>query len=354
MADDVSIKVIADTSEVKTQLTEVRTEFVSMGTAFESVRTVMVSSTTDIKTSFSELSVAAQAAGEKAKESADKHEGLFSKLKSGVEHVADFAKEAMKSGGEVIELGKKVYEFAEKMGDAAEHTRNLSMALGLTVEQTQTLEAYGKATGTSLEGVTAAVSKMDRALVEARGGSDKQVAAFQRLNIDIDKSHTQFELFKESIQGFANITDPFTKISVAQTVFGKGFLNVAGLIGITKEELSSFDGAIDQFGAKSAEANEKGLKLAEAFDINKIAMQGVGNILMQSLAPAFTRIVTDINKMILGFVQSYKEGGEAKGFVDQLAFALDVARIAFSALGENAGEVLRAIAGDAEIGRAHV
>lgn len=229
---------------------------------------------------------------------------------------------------------KEVIDFARDMGETAEQVAHTATTFGLATGEVQQLKALASGAGVPFEALTTAMQRSDRALTTAREGSAKAGEAFKVLGINIHEPIGQVQLIQQELAGLANVQDIPTRIGLAMQLFGRNIQAVAPLIGLTKAQLDEINQATVAYGAVNDDAQAKGMALAEAINTQHIAMQGLGNTLTEALAPAFTQVVEAVNKLILGFVESYQSGGEAKSLMDTLAVSVKVVATAAIGLGE--------------------
>jgi hypothetical protein len=247
-------------------------------------------------------------------------------IKGAAEAVRSF-REMLSGIGEAILAAfavEAVIDFAKQMGETAEQIAHASETFGLTTSQVQRLKAEAAGAGVPFEALTTGIMRSDRALTQAREGSKQAEEAFKTLAINIHEPIDNFTLLQREIEGLAGIEDVPTRIGLAMQLFGRNVQSIAPLIGLTKEQLADLNTEMDTFGIKNDDAESKGLALAEAFNTNKIAMQGLGNVLTSALAPSFTAAVQAINGLIASMVQSYEHGGLVKQIFDAIGVTLNV------------------------------
>lgn len=289
--------------------------------------------------------------------------GSFREIRTGATEAAEKVKgtataitemrEAIAGIGEALVAAfavEQLTEFARKMGETAEEIDHTAITFGLTTAQVQQMKAEAAGLGLPFDAFTTAMMRSDKALTTAREGSKQSAAAFKMLGINIHEPVDNLTLFNREIAGLANIQDVPTRVGVAMQVFGRNIQSIAPLIGVTKEQLADLNKAIADSGAISDVAEQKGLALADAFNMNKVAMQGLGNVLTDALAPAFTSIVQGVTQLITGFVKSYQEGGTAKQVMDAIAWTVKELADVFALLGATAIYVWDTIDGAAWMG----
>lgn len=232
---------------------------------------------------------------------------------------------------------EKVKELVLGMAEAAEASVHMGQTFGISVAEVQQLNAMAALTGVSVNAMGTAITRLDKAVVDAKSGQEKQSEAFQTLGINLNVARTQTELFNTTLEALGSIKDPFERVSLATTVFGKNIKDIGPILGMTQEQLDDIAAKTEEYGAVNTEAAAKGFALAESMNENKVAMQGIGNVFVDALGPALTEIVTDINSLAAAFIESYKEGGTAANtmiyFADCIKAVVQIVDTVFTAIG---------------------
>ncbi|HEX4097542.1 MAG TPA: hypothetical protein VHX64_12485, partial [Caulobacteraceae bacterium] len=289
--------------QVKSVLGQLRTEVGGLGSAFKTMGESAV-------TGFGRAREGALTAAEGVRNAAEQVSALREMLAGiGEAMIAAFAIE-------------QVVEWTKEMGEAAEATMHTAETFGLATTDVQRLKAEATLLGIPFEAITTAMQRSDRALTTAREGSRQAAEAFKLLGIDIHDPIGQIDLINQEMAGLATIQDVPTRIGVAMQLFGRNIQAVAPMIGVTKAKLDDYNQTIVDSGAVSADAEAKGLALADANNKFGVALQGLGNVMMTSFAPLLTQVVGILTDLVTGFVQSYNSGGLAKQMMDGLAVAL--------------------------------
>lgn len=321
MVDDVSVQFGANTAGVETGGQTVKGVVASIGAGVQGLIDLMVELGGASTGSFRQMGTAAHEAGEQVKGAA---EGVSA------------MREAISGIGEALIAAFAIHEiadFAKGMAETAEQVAHTATTFGLVSGQVQQLKALAAGAGVPFEALTTAMQRSDRALITAREGSKQATEAFKTLGINIHEPIDQASLLQREIAGLANVQDVPTRIGLAMQLFGRNIQNIGPIIGLTKDQLDAINQSMTDYGVVSDDAEQKGLALAEAFNTNHIAMQGLGNVMAESLAPVLTTVVDGVNQLIKGFIQSYNQGGAAKTIMDLLVVSLRALVTAAAALG---------------------
>jgi hypothetical protein len=316
MADgsDLSVKFGADTKEFQAGADGVKAEFTGLRGSVQTLTDALLVLGGAATGSFREMRTGALEAHEQITGAAESVVALREAITGiGEALIAAFAVE-------------QLVEFAKKMGEAGEKVEHTALALGMTTTEVQGLQAIANATGMSLDGVTGAAQRLERALGMAHTSSstsiNRQAAAFKQLGIDINEARTPAELFNEVVAKFAEMPPSLNKSQEAMALFGRNIAEVAPLIGLTAEQLAEVQRQTEAYNLKNDDAVTKAAALGEAFNENKNAMQGISNVMAQAFAPVLTVIVDGVNELAKAFIQSYEHGGTAKTVMDLLRIVL--------------------------------
>lgn len=173
----------------------------------------------DLEARLANLQAGLDKAGLLAQQSADRMTGAFKTTQAAI-------------GGLVGALGaREIIRFFNATVDGVDKLNDLADATGATVENLSALEDRAVRTGTSVDTMGDAVIKMNKALADAKPGSD-QAAAFEALGLSIKelKALDPVQAFQQiaiALQGFA---DDGNKARLVQELFGKSLRDVAPLL----------------------------------------------------------------------------------------------------------------------------
>ena len=201
--------------------------------------------------------------------------------------------------------------------DGIDKLNDLADATGATVENLSALEDVAARTGTSIDTAGDAVVKMNKALADAKPGSD-QAKAFEAIGVSVAelKQLDPVEAFQRiavALQGFA---DDGNKARIVQELFGKSLREVAPLLRDVAEA-----------GKLVATVTKEQTAEAEKFNKELFAMQKTVLDLSRALIGPF---VSSLNKAIAGI-------REARGAWETLKAIDASAGILMGGVAPNAG-----------------
>lgn len=212
-----------------------------------------------------------------------------------------------------------VMNWARAIGDASQKVNELSQRLGMSVTDVQMLSAIAQVSGTNIDQLATGVSRLDVSFAMARAGAKQQGQAFRELDIDVNGTYTNMELLREVMDRFKDMPDGPQKTALAIRTMGQAGATLIPFLNQGAQGFDELNTKIEKYGLLSAEAQAAGMRLGNSMDENKLAMQGLQNVLAQAFAPVLADITDGINKLVAGFIKSYQEGGAAKQFLEGLA-----------------------------------
>lgn len=314
--DNLQIKFGADTAGLKTGEEQAKAAITNIGASVKGLVDGFMLLGGAARHSFSEVREGAMEAAEHVKGAAESVT-LFREAIAGIG-------EAMLAAFAVEQLT----EFAKKMGETAEATYHTALTFGLTTSEVQRMNAMAAGAGVPAEALSTGMMRLDRAMMMAREGSTQAADAFKAIGINIKEPMTQTQLLSETLEHLGEMEAGPAKVAVAMALFGRNIQAIGPLLNMTHEQMEELNETISASGAVNDKAEQKGLALAEAFNTQKIAMMGLGNVMTDAMAPVLAQIVNEITRLIQGFVKSYQEGGIAKTVMDSLATSLRFAAAA--------------------------
>lgn len=213
--------------------------------------------------------------------------------------------------------------FGSKMGDIAEKLDQISQKLAVSASTVSAWGAVVGMAGMSTEKWASAMTKLAKAQVDAANGGKKQSAAFRVLGIDIKNTRDQNELMLQMADRFSKMEDGPRKVALAMATMGRAGAEMIPVLNMGREALEAQMEVARSYGAvMSDELVAAGLRVDDAMDQMGLGMQGLKNTLFEALAPTIEVVVTGLNEMIKGFIQSYREGGTVKTVMDTLVVAI--------------------------------
>jgi hypothetical protein len=308
----VQVKFGADTAGFDAGAAEAKEEMANVGASVRSLVDLFLILGGAATGSFREMRAGAAEAGRQIKETA--------------ESVREF-REAISGIGEALIAAfavEQITEFAKRMGETAEATYHTALTFGETTSEVQAFNAQMKALGIAPDAAVTSFGRLDRALTNARDGNKQMAETFKGLGVNIAEPMSQTELFEKTIQGLSKVQDVPTRIGDAMRLLGRNIQGIAPLLGLTTAQIEEAKKVTEEYGASNDQATARGLALAESFNTNKVAMQGLNNVLTDALAPAFKVLVDGVNGLIKSFIDSYRQGGLVKGLCDALTAALQI------------------------------
>jgi hypothetical protein len=336
---DLELKFGADTTDVDAGADDVKAQILGIADTMATMTAAITEQTSAIKAGFAEMAEASAETRVEMERDFEEEEagllGLFGTVREGVESVKEL-RESFMGFGELIIAAfavEEIVEFVEKMGEAGEQVEHTAQFFGLTISQVQQLSAELTEAGAAPGALDTAMRQLERSSSAAVSGTQKAADAYKAIGVNLNEARTPAELFKATVEGIAALPGP-DKAAVSIAIFGRSALQLAGILGTTKEGLEEMSAAADNPAVKFAAATQAAAQLGEALNMNKVAMTGVQNILADALAPTFTEIVEDITKFIRACTDSYMSGGLVAQILNTIAVTLQAVSTVFEEFGQ--------------------
>ncbi len=194
-------------------------------------------------------------------------------------------------GAVIVDSTRRAMEYGDNMAALADRT-------GLSTRALQAFEVQAKLGNSSLDGVVAAVNKMQLAMVN---GS----TAFQKLGLDINtlKAMDPDKAFTEVAKAIESIADPAERAAARVAVFGKSANELAGTLKAAAQGAGELGGALsDEALGAAAELQDQADLLDKAWE--RVILQ-FGASIAQS--PEMGRALEDITQMVVKLAQTVAE-----------------------------------------------
>lgn len=233
-----------------------------------------------------------------------------------------------------------VAAFTKQIGDAAEKTLQLSDRLKISTGDLQALQYAAEQSGVSFESLSGGVSKLYRALDQARQGGAGAAEAFDRLGINVQAfaSQSLSQQLEQLATKFAGITDPVRATSLAIDLFGK---SGAELVPFLQQGPDAIGELTARFKALGLELDRGALenldKAADSLDdLARVAKKAAAEALapladtLKSLADIAGAAARAIGPLLSGVFDVFRGTVEAAGAA--LAYLLEGIALAGSVL----------------------
>lgn len=140
-------------------------------------------------------------------------------------------------GAGLVSAGRDAVNFADRLHD-------LKASTGLTFDELQRLNFAGAQVGVDLETAAKAVNRLQRALVEDKGGA---AAALDKLGLSVDAllKMSPWKMFQAISDAIAKLPTPAERTAAAMQLVGKSGAELLPLLGHMKELEVGFKGMSD-------------------------------------------------------------------------------------------------------------
>lgn len=174
--------------------------------------------------------------------------------------------------------------------------------VGLSVNAYQEWAYVLEQTGVEASELTGLIKGLTDQQKEVRNGSEDVIRAFNELGMSTEKviNMTQEELFRTTIAQLQKVTNEVERTSLAYQIFGEDAAHIANLLRLTNQETSDMAAQVHLLGATiSGDFLAKSVALSNAVSNLKLAWQGLTNTLAELFMPVITKIVDALTKAIV-------------------------------------------------------
>lgn len=235
---------------------------------------------------------------------------------------------------------RAIVAFTQAIGDAAERTDQLAQITGLSSREVRQWGTVAQASGKSVEDIVGAVGKLELSFTKAAAGSKKQADAFRELGIDIRGVKSANDALLQVADKFSKMEDGPRKYALAVALMSKNGKEMIPILNGGSDALRQQMQAATDLGAvwgrtaeEQDEFEKKGLAVDAAMDELGMGLSGLGNMLVDALAPAIIATVEAMSNMVRSMVESYRNGGIVKGIMETLVVTFKVVATAVAMLG---------------------
>lgn len=220
---------------------------------------------------------------------------------------------------------KKVLEFGEAMGEAAEQIDKVSQKLGMSAEEVGKWHGVAAMIHMDAAQMDSGFTRLERAMYMAANGGKQQSAAFKELGIDIRNLKSPSDAILAIADKFQTMPDGPKKIALSMQLMGRAGAQAIPILNQGSEGLKEMMQAAEDTGAvMSTDLVNAGLAVDEQFDEMHLLGTGLKNMFFEALAPAIHAIVSGMVSLGKRMIESYKNGGLVKWIVEALAVSFKV------------------------------
>jgi hypothetical protein len=226
--------------------------------------------------------------------------------------LALMAAQATAAGLAIKGLADITRDAVEATGQYAEEVLNLSAKTGIGTDQLQQFKYVADVAGISFEGLTRGVTMLERKMIEIGKGSGAGADALARLGISARDANGEFKsmdvLFPQIIsklQGIGNVTE---RNALASQLFGRGWAEVAPIIGMSAGNLNDLMAEAKKLGVVlDSKELQQAAELDDQFDRLKQAAAGLFRQLGSAVTPTLLETVEDITADLPGYIDDAKQ-----------------------------------------------
>jgi hypothetical protein len=239
--------------------------------------------------------------------------GTAGKLSGGLRGLAGAAGGLSGALGSLVPLatGAGLAAMAKGAIDAADNMNDLSQKTGVSVESLSKFQQAANASGTSIEGVGAAMIKLNRNLATGNAGAAEAMTALGLSATDASgKLKTTDQVMLEVANKFAKMPDGANKTAAAMALFGKAGADMIPLLNGGSKAISDLSATMttefaqgaDSLNDKLAALQGKLLQLGVSLGTALMPFLNVVSDLVLKLANAFAAMPGPLQAIVGGVV----------------------------------------------------
>lgn len=254
-----------------------------------------------------------------------KYSGLSSSGLSRMNKVGGFLHRTLFGlGGQMLALGAGFAAIAGIRGAISsteaftKSVIQLHAVTGMTVADTSRWVATLQARGVSVDALGRSWTILAKSQQAALSGSKTALAAYAKLGINVNtlRGMSPEQLFLTTVDRLKSIRDHTERLALAQQLYGRGWQQLAPLIGLGSKGIEEQLRLADKYGITLHGKTLRSLRdLEEAQRENQMAVLGLNLALGQALIPTITKGIKWVN----GFINEMRTG---KGTGGEFANAL--------------------------------
>jgi len=225
---------------------------------------------------------------------------------------------------------------ARMFATVGDDLEEMSQRTGVSVEALSELGFAADIAGSDLETLETGIKHMQRAIVEAAGGSESAQQALAKLGVSAADlaGLSPDEQFKRMADGIARIEDPALRVAVAMQIFGRSGTKLIPLLAEGASGIEALQEQARRLGLTvSAETAHDAAELNDALDsLWRVVRQGVFTI-GSALAPTLKELAERITRIIVTATDWIKRNREVVVWALKVAAAVAASGIALIVLG---------------------
>lgn len=225
---------------------------------------------------------------------------------------------------------------ARMFATVGDDLEEMSQRTGVSVEALSELGFAADIAGSDMETLETGIKHMQRAIVEAAGGSESAQQALARLGLSAADlaGLSPDEQFKRMADGIARIEDPALRVAVAMQIFGRSGTKLIPLLAEGASGIEALQEQARRLGLTiSADTAHDAAELNDALDsLWRVVRQGVFTI-GAALAPTLKELAERITRVIVTATDWIKRNREVVVWALKVAAAVTATGIALIVLG---------------------
>lgn len=194
------------------------------------------------------------------------------------------------SFGAMAEAGKAVVELGEQFGEFGAHFQDLHETTGIAVSSLQQFDLAAQMSGTTVDAVAGAVTKMEANLIKGK-------SAFDALGLSVSqlKGESPDQMFQDVADKVENLSTSAEKVAALKDIFGKAGADLLPFI----DDLERAKEAAEKFGLVLSDDDiAAGKELNTEFKTLSAVTSDLWKQLGADIAPGLTNFLKDVTEAV--------------------------------------------------------
>jgi hypothetical protein len=239
--------------------------------------------------------------------------------------------ETFKALGEAVLAAlaiEKIAEWAAEVAELGEKMQQSAQQTGIAASQLSVFNVAAENMGSSAEGVTSMMGRLERSVAAAGNASSAQAKAFNSFGISTafvrEHANDMHAIMMKLAEQFPKFADGSGKMAAAMALGGRGMGQWIPLLNKGTEGMKEVADQAQRTGTiVDTEMANRFAAADDKFDEFHQAVQGISYTLFDAFRPAISSCVAGITALIENFRQSITQGGLMKDMFVVLVAVVD-------------------------------
>lgn len=215
------------------------------------------------------------------------------------------------------------YKFADSMAELASKSERAMATLGASSSEVAALNGVAAATGSTLEAMVSAMSRFGIELTKSGNAETEFARGLQAIGLSA-KQFTDLgvnERMTLLANTLAKVEDGSEKTRIVTALLGAEGLKLLPILNEGGEGWQRYADMVQRAGTDLGPVQDKFNETGDRLSELRLSFTGLGIAVFSVLKPAFDGIVQTLSNVVQGFTTAITEGGVFRGILETLSFA---------------------------------